>query len=218
MLSSRIGLAPLPRFWRASRRSSSRSRPCALATRQAALSVSRCEARTSETCSPNASLTALMTAGRPRSEAGFCSAAWSSSGTSAEIDVALAQRPQRLAVEVLRHHRPEGVDRIGQQQDLDAARPRRLELGIGFQPLDALAHEIVDLGLVGLEVGDILLERAQATFARRRGEARERQELAAALVILVQALLQHRAEGVPDLGVGLGVLVRRALELADARA
>ena len=79
-----------------------------------------------------------------------------------EIDVALAQRLERLAVEVLRHHRPEGVDRIGQQQHLDAARAGGLELGIGFHPLRALADEIVDLGLVGLEVGDVLLERAQA--------------------------------------------------------
>ena len=37
-------------------------------------------------------------------------------------------------------------------------------------------------------------------------------------MVLVQAFLEHRAEGLPDLGVGLGVLVRRALELADDAA
>src|SRR5262249_20386822 len=61
MLSSRIGFEPAPPLWRASRRSNSRSGPLPPATRQAALSVKRCEARTSETRSPSAAFTAAMT-------------------------------------------------------------------------------------------------------------------------------------------------------------
>ncbi len=132
----------------------------------------------------------------------------------AEVDIALAQRAQRLAFELLRHGRPEGIDRIGQQQHFDATGARRLELGIGFQPLRALAHEIVDLRLVGLEVGDVVLERARAVTGRRR-EARQGEQLAAALVVFVESFLEDRAEGIPDLDPGLGLLGRRAFHLAD---
>ena len=41
-----------------------------------------------------------------------------------EIDIALAQRLQRLAAEIERRRGPERIDRIGQQQHLDAARGR----------------------------------------------------------------------------------------------
>ena len=111
----------------------------------------------------------------------------SSSGTRPKSTSPWLSDLQRLALEVLRHRGPERIDRIGQQQHLDAARARRLELRIGLQPLGAVADEVIDLGLVGLEVGDVLLERARR-IAGGRGEAREREQLAAPLVILVDAL------------------------------
>src|SRR5439155_3774860 len=98
--------------------------------------------------------------------------------------------------EVRWYRSPERVDRIGQQQHLDATRSRRFQLRIRLQPLDAVADQIVHLGLVGLEIFDILLQRA--LVARRGGEARQRQQLFAALVILVDAFLDDRAESVPD--------------------
>ena len=83
----------------------------------------------------------------------------------------------------------------------------RFQLGIRFQPLDAVAGEVIDLGLVGLEVLDILLQRA--FFARRRGEARQRQQFLAPLVILPDAFLDDRAERVPDFGDTLPAPFRR---------
>ena len=128
-----------------------------------------------------------------------------------EIEIALAQRLQRLALELRRHRGPEGVDGIGQQQHLDAARGCRLEPRIGLQPLDAVADEIVDLGLVRLEIGDDLLQRT--LLARRRGEARQGQQLFAPLEILVDAFLEDRTEPVPDLGKIVRILVGEAFEL-----
>jgi hypothetical protein len=74
--------------------------------------------------------------------------------------VALAQRFQRLAAEIERRRGPERIDRIGQQQHLDAAGLRGFKLWIRLQPLEAVAGEIIDLGLVRLEILDILLQRA----------------------------------------------------------
>ncbi len=85
--------------------------------------------------------------------------------------------------------------------------------GFDFRRSRAVAGEIVDLGLVRLQVGDIVLQRALLSGGRR--EARQRQQLLAALEILVDAFLDHRAEGVPDLGEGLGILLAQRLQLAD---
>lgn len=93
-------------------------------------------------------------------------------------------------------------------------RARSLEFGVGFQTLRPLAHEIVDLGLVGLQVGDIVLERAQG-IAMGRGEARQPQQLAAAFPILVEPLLEDRTESGPDLGIGLGIFGGGRLQFAD---
>src|SRR3977135_112812 len=131
MLSSRIGLVPAPRLWRASRRSSSRSGPCPPATRQAALSVSRCEARTAENGPPSGGVRARLDG------VGLAGVVLAGGLVEqrheAEIDLALAQRLERLALEIERQRGPEGIDRVGQQQHLDAARARRLELRILFQ-------------------------------------------------------------------------------------
>jgi hypothetical protein len=114
-----------------------------------------------------------------------------------KVDLALAQRLERLALEARRHHGPERVDRIAQQQHLDAARARRFELRLDFSRSALSPARIVDLGLVRLEVRDILLERAAG--AGRGVEAREREQLLALLEVLVDAFLQHRAERLPDL-------------------
>ena len=109
------------------------------ATRQAALSVSRCDARTSDTRSPSD----VLHGGDDRVSSSLLSDFGSSAArrpcraaARGEIDFALAQRLQRLAVELAGHRGPQRVDRIGQQQHLDAAGARRLELRIGLQPLE----------------------------------------------------------------------------------
>ena len=158
-----------------------------------------------------------MTAGVLRRPAAFGSAAWSSSGTRPKSTSPwlsdFSGLPSNSCGIIVQKA---SIGSVSSSTSMPRARAAS-SLGFDFSRSDALADEIVDLGLVGLQVGHVLLERAQAALARRRGEARERQQLVAALVVLVEALLQHRAEGVPDLAIGLGVLVRRALQLADAR-
>ena len=113
-----------------------------------------------------------------------------------EIDIALAERLEGLAAEVQRQGGPERVDRIAQQQHLDAALARCFELGIGLEPLRALAGKVINLGLIGLQIGDIIFERPVATGGG--GEPRELEERVAPVVILVKALLDDRAERLPD--------------------
>ncbi len=141
------------------------------ATRHEALEVSRCEARTSATRSPSASLIGRDRRGLIRFGARPSRPPCRRQPDQAEIDIALAQRLQRLAAEIDRRRGPERVHGIGQQQHLDAACFRRLQLRVGLQPLDAVADEIIDLGLVRPEVVNILPQRA--VLARRRREARQ---------------------------------------------
>ena len=129
-----------------------RSRPWPPATRQDALVVSRCEARTSDTRSPSVSLITAMVAASSAPDGSLFFGLVVEQRDQPEIDIALAQRFQRLAAEIERRRGPERIDRIGQQQHLDAAGGGRFQLGIGLQPLDAVADEIIDLGLVRLEV------------------------------------------------------------------
>src|SRR5204862_4043947 len=58
----------------------------------------------------------------------------------------------------------------------------------------------LDFRLVGFEIRDIFLQRARRC-ARSCDKTRERQKLIAPLVILVDALFQHLAECVPNLGI-----------------
>src|SRR5205085_12005791 len=66
------------------------------------------------------------------------------------------------------------------------------------------------------DVLDILLERA--LLARCGGEARQRQQLFAALEIFPDAFLDHGAERTPDFGERLGLLLTDAFQLADRAA
>ncbi len=151
----------MPRFCCARMRSSSRLGPWLSATRQEAELVRRVEALTS--------LTRLAERGLDhRDGGGFIDGRLVllrvvgrvDARDQVEVEIALAQRLQRLALELRWHRGPEGVDGIGQQQHLDAARGRSLQPRIGLQPLDAVTDEVIDLGLVRLEIGDDLLERA----------------------------------------------------------
>jgi len=77
----------------------------------------------------------------------------------AKVDVALAERLQRLAFKSSGAEVQNAINRIGQQQDFDAAGRSCSSFGIGFQPLNAVACQKVDLGLIGFQIRDILLQR-----------------------------------------------------------
>src|SRR5258708_2981483 len=130
-----------------------------------------------------------------------------------EVEIALAERLQRLALEIEPRRGPERVDRIGEQQYLDAAGRRRFQPGIRLQPLDAVAGQKIHLGLIGLQVRDILLQRP--LLARRGGEPRQRQQFLAPLKILVDAFLDDRAETIPDLLKIFRLLFGELLQFAD---
>ena len=84
-----------------------------------------------------------------------------------------------------------------------------------FRRSAALADQVVDRGLIGLQVGDVLLEASADRRLLRGRKARQRQQLVAPLVILVDALLEDAAERLPDLGEAFRVLVREGLQLGD---
>ena len=140
-----------------------------------------------------------------------------------QVDVAPGQRAEALAL-VLGHARqPELVDRIGQQQHLDALGAAGLELRARAQRLEALAADRVDRVLAGLHARDVVGEADPAVLGGA-AEARELEQALALLVVLVEALLEHRAELVPEgrvvavLGLGAALeLVEQALDqvLAD---
>ena len=100
---------------------------------------------------------------------------------------------------------PELVDRIGQQQHLDAAGAEPLDLRALLQQLQIVAGDCVDRLLSRPHRGDVIVERDQPV-ARRRPEADKRQDRVALLAVLVEPFLQHGAEIVPELGIFLGRL------------
>ena len=105
-----------------------------------------------------------------------------------DVGRALAHRLERLAVEARGRRHPERVDRIGEQQDFDAARLETLELRARREALGVVAGEIEDRRLVLAQRGDIVGERAVAVGMRGGDEAGDLEQAVAALGILVQAL------------------------------
>ena len=167
----------LPRSWRASSRSSSRLRGAGRGNQAGGAVGQALRGRgPRRPASPSAPLHRLQHALVGLDEfasPGGASLALSN-GTRLEIDVALAHASdfQRLTIPVARHHGP-GRRRSGRS----AAAPRCFapappRLGVGLQPLEAFADQVVDLGLVGLEVGDVLLaasaRSSDALLAKRQ--------------------------------------------------
>src|SRR5262249_33540579 len=114
-----------------------------------------------------------------------------------EIQLSLAQGFKRLAIEAQLHRCPEGVDWIREQQHLNAASARGLELGARFEALSRVADEIINRRLVRLEVADVFFQRPHA-FALGREKAAKREQLIAALEILIKPLFDDAAECLPN--------------------
>src|SRR5262249_28393037 len=88
-------------------------------------------------------------------------------------------------------------------------------MGRSLEPRDVVARQIVDRGLVLLERGDVLFQAAPRAGRPGGLEAAERQQLLAALEILVDPFLQDAAEVVPDLQVRLGLLLGELPEFTE---
>ena len=111
----------------------------------------------------------------------------------------MRDRLERLAVEAERRAHPECVDRVGQDQDLDAAAGEAFQVRAGEDRVGILAERVVDRRLVRPQRGDVVGEAPP--FLRRLAglEAGDLVELVAPLGVLVEALLDDRAEGLPGL-------------------
>ena len=132
--------------------SSWRSGPSSGATRQTALSVRRSEARTSDTASPSVALTkAMKSVTASLTSRRRLVARRRGSGISARSAAPCVTDLNGLPSKLGAGRDPEAVDRIGQQQHLDAAGAEAFELGRGFEPREVVAGEIVDRGLVLLQ-------------------------------------------------------------------
>ena len=203
---------PPPLFCRASRRSSSRSGPWLPATRQEALEVSRCEARTSETRSPRVALITAMIAAS--SASGFVSSLLSSSS---------GIRPKSIS--------PWLSDFSGLPSKSSGAEVQNASTG-SVSSSTSMPRAAADSSF-GFDFSRSMLSptrkytsvwfglrSAMYCFSDRfspavTGEARQRQQFLAPLEILVEAFLDDRAEGVPDLREILRILVAEAFEFAD---
>src|SRR5262245_22078828 len=91
-------------------------------------------------------------------------------------------------------------------------------MGRGFRASDAVAHGVVDRGLVRFERRELIFETSPGARRARGLEAAQRKQRVAALEIAVDSLLQHGAKIVPNLGVSLSLLLRELLEVAQHAA
>ena len=114
-----------------------------------------------------------------------------------DVGRALGDRLERLAFEAGRARDPERIDRIGQQQDLDASRAETLELGARGEPLGVVAGQIKDRRLVFAQAGDVLRERAVAGRMGRRDETGDLVDGVPPFGILIEALLDDRRRNAP---------------------
>ena len=137
-----------------------------------------------------------------------------------QVDIAAGQRAQRVALVVLDLLQPELVDRVVEQQHLDALGQRLLELRAGAQRVVALAADVVDRVLAFLHPGGVVGE-ADPALAGGAVEAGEVEQLAAIVGVLVQAFLEHGAELAPPavvaFGLGLASSARVGLALGGCR-
>ena len=129
--------------------------------RQATLSVRRSEARTSAT---SVAERLLEEGEQGRDLAGRLGRGVRPLDERDRLDVgrALAHRLERLAVESRRGRHPERVDRVGEQQHLDAARLEPFELRARGEPLGVVAGQVIDRRLVLAQSRDILRQRPVA--------------------------------------------------------
>ncbi|EGE60124.1 hypothetical protein RHECNPAF_1700030 [Rhizobium etli CNPAF512] len=120
-----------------------------------------------------------------------------------------------LAFELRCIHRPEAVDRVGQQQDFDAARPKAFQLWRCLQLVEAATRKIVDGILAFFRVFDVFSQGTVAFGQGRGTKARKRHQLRAPLVVFVNAFLQDSSEVLPELEVGVRLAIGHFLDGGD---
>ena len=134
-----------------------------------------------------------------------------------EIRAAARRRFERLVLVAADRRHPELVDRVGHQQDFDAAGAEAFELRALLDDVEAVAGDRVDRLLALFHRRKVVVERKEAV-ARRGAKAREPQERVLLLSVLIQPLLQHGAEIVPKLGVFAGRFARLARQFGEEAA
>ena len=194
MLARGWAWRPAPRFWRDISRSISRSGPCFAATRHAAVGEPGRSGHVGDALRPAQASPAAMRSPRPGSPLPRLSPrlfALIEQRHQIEVDLAPAQRLERFAVMVARHHGPESMTGSLNSSTSMPRCARALRAWDWTSAGRRLADEIVDFRLVRLEVRDILLERAR--LAGGRVEACELEQRFAPLEVLVDAFLSTGA-------------------------
>ena len=123
-----------------------------------------------------------------------------------QICRALRDGLERLALVIDAHGRPEAVDLIGEQQDLDATGLEPLDLRGLRDPIEIIAGGVVDRCLVFLQGAHIVLQRTPHAIGCRALEPGEAQQLVTPFIILVEPFLYHRPEILPDGGIAFRVI------------
>ena len=164
-------------------------------TRQAGLSVSRPETRTSLTSSCRC---VRRVCSRP-SSCGRSAASFSSTSAVAgpEVDLALADRDELLVLVGELALQPELVDGVGEEQHLDALAGERLEVGRMAHRVERRSAQVVDVLLAFLHPSDVVGERGR--FVAMGGRAQDQVEQAGAvLAVRREPLLEDSAELAPE--------------------
>ena len=102
------------------------------------------------------------------------------------------------------------VDTIRQQQDLHALLAQRFDVGAILCSRMVLCHDVIDGLLIVLHRFDILLQGNPLSgfVVTRRSKAKQISNFLAISEVLRGTLFQHRAKGIPETGVIIGLLAR----------
>ena len=130
----------------------------------------------------------------------------------AQIEPALGDRPQRLAVEFGQQRHDPFVNRIVHQQDFDAELPEDLQVRAVARGRECVGSDEIDGVLPVPHAADILGERdrLRVALASRRRKPQQLRDPLAVRGILDDPFLEHAAERRPERGVPIGMIAARS--------
>ena len=120
-------------------------------------------------------------------------------GEIAQVQVALGDVHQLLAVELGEALHHPFVDGVGEVEHLDVLGLEHLQVRAAVHGGPALAGDVIDVLLPVLHAGDVFLQSHVMAFLGLAGlEAHQALQLVQVLPVHVEALLHHRAELLPE--------------------
>ena len=120
----------------------------------------------------------------------------------------MRDRLKRFALKSKRGLHPKRVDWIGKEQNLNASLGEALKMRAGSNGIQIVAESIVDCGLVLFHRGGIVGKTSPRVLGGRAPESSDSEQRVTTVGILVEALFDHRPKRLPELQIGLGIILR----------